>query len=250
MRMRYGIILAVLFAALALRAPAAMASAEVHRLNLVFSAVPTNLRAGDFNDAISFINRNLLQANNLEPLDKIQISWLLDGEVRYFARPSLAVSVGVSRIRAGSSQEYLPAIAASNTVRSSITSVPIHAGAAYYFAPYNQGDFQARGYLGGGFMSVVYNRAALSWTGTGIPIGQGFDVTATNDAPGYYLEGGVHMFFASKVSVLLSALYRSNEVRALVNEHTGAPILVPGTNKPMTLDVGGTGFRMAVGIGL
>jgi len=249
MRMRFGIIAVVLLAVLVWRASAVQASAEVHRLNLVFSTVPTSVRAGDFNDAIGYLNQAGLQPYNLEPLDKISLSWLLDGELRYFARPNLAVSFGVTRLRAGTSQEYLPTIGASNTVRSDITSVPIHAGAAYYFTPYNQGDFQARAYLGAGFMSVVYNRASLSWTGTGIPGGQGFAVTGTNDGPGYYAEAGVHMFFASKLSMMLSALFRSNEIRNLVDESTGAPILnVDG--KPFTLDVSGTGFRMAVGIGL
>ena len=247
--MRLGGILAVLLAVLVWRAPAVQASAEVHRLNLVLSAVPTAIRAGDFNDQIDYLNRVALQPLNLEPLDKIRLSWLLDGELRYFARPNFAVSLGVSRIRAGSSQEYLPSIGASNTVRSDITSVPIHAGGAYYFTPYNQGDFQARAYVGAGFMSVIYNRASLSWTGNGIPGGVGFSVTGTNDAPGYYGEAGVHMFFASKLSMMLSALYRSNMVRNLVNESTGTP-LVDVNGKPISLDVSGTGFRMAVGIGL
>jgi len=248
--MRLGSILAVFLAVLVWRVPAAQASAEVHRLSIVFSTVPTAVHAGDFNDLIDYLNRVALEPNNLEPLDKIGLSWLLDGELRYFARQNFAVSLGVTRLRAGSSQEYLPSIGASNTVRSDITSVPIHAGGAYYFTPYNQGDFQARMYVGAGFMSVVYNRASLSWTGTGIPGGTGFSVTGTNDAPGYYGEVGVHMFFASKLSMMLSALYRSNTVRNLVNESTGAPVLDPTTFKPVSLDVSGTGFRMAVGIGL
>lgn len=248
MRKRLGFIPAALLAALLWPAPEARAAAEVHRLNVVFSAVPTGLKADDFNTAIADKNRTLL-ALNLEPLSAINWSWLLDAEVRYFVRPSLAVSAGVSRIRASTSQEYLPTIGASNTVRADITSIPIHAGAAYYFTPYNKGDFQARGYVGGGFMSVVYNRASQQWTGTGIPPGQAFSWTGTNDGPGYYGEGGVHMFFASKLSVMLSALLRSNEVRNLVDESTGAPIL-DTAGRPISLDVGGIGFRMAVAIGL
>lgn len=249
MRKRLGFIPAALLAALLWPASEARAAAEVHRLNVVFSAVPTGLKADDFNTAIGDINRTRLDPNNLEPLSAITWSWLVDAEVRYFVRPSLAVSAGVSRIRASTSQEYLPTIGASNTVRADITSIPIHAGAAYYFSPYNQGDFQARGYVGAGFMSVVYNRASQQWTGTGIPVGQAFSWTGTNDGPGYYAEGGVHMFFASKLSVMLSALLRSNEVRNLVDEVTGAPIL-DTIGRPVSLDVGGVGFRMAVAIGL
>jgi hypothetical protein len=159
------------------------------------------------------------------------------------------VSGGVSRIRASTSQEYLPTIGSSNTVRADITSIPIHAGAAYYFTPYNKGDFQARGYVGAGIMSLVYNRAGMLWTGSGIPPGQAFSWTGSNDAPGYYGEGGVHMFFASKLSVMLSVLLRSNQMRVLVDEATGAPIL-DTVGRPISLDVGGAGFRMAVAIGL
>lgn len=249
MRMRLAVFASILLAGLAARTPAVFASAEVHRMNVVFSAVPTEVRAGDFNDLIGQLNDTRLRPNSLEPLDKISLAWLLDGEIRYFARQNLAVNLGVSRIRAGAQQEYLPTIGASNTVQADITSVPIHLGAAYYFTPYNQGDFQARAYLGGGFMSVVYNRAALRWIGNGIPAPGGFSWTGTNDGPGYYAEAGVHMFFATKLSVLLSALLRSNEVRYLVDEQTGAPIL--GTHgQPISLDVSGAGFRMAVGIGL
>lgn len=249
MRMRLAIFASLLLLGLVARAPLVRAAAEVHRMNIVFSAVPTEVRAGDFNDLISQLNDTQLRPNSLEPLDKISLAWLLDGELRYFARQNLAVSVGVSRIRAGAEQEYLPTIGASNRVQADITSVPIHAGAAYYFTPYNQGDFQARAYLGGGFMSVVYNRAAQRWVGNGIPNDAGFSWTGTNDGPGFYGEAGVHMFFASKLSVMLSALLRSNDVRNLVDEETGAPIYgVDG--KPISLDVSGAGFRMAVAIGL
>ncbi len=249
MRLRLAVLASVLLLSLVSRVPAVRASAEVHRMNLVFSAVPTEVRAGDFNDLIGQLNDSRLRPASLEPVDKISLAWLLDGELRYFARQNLAVSVGVSRIRAGTEQEYLPTIGSSNRVQCDITSVPIHAGAAYYFTPYNQGDFQARAYLGAGFMSVVYNRAAQRWVGNGIPDPGGFSWTGTNDGPGYYAEAGVHMFFASKLSVMLSALLRSNDVRNLVDEQTGAPIY--GTHgQPISLDVSGAGFRMAVAIGL
>ena len=248
MRMRFGIVPAVLLLVLIAPASDVRAAAEVHRLNLVISTVPTQVRAGDFNGVIDDVNRTLLAPYNLEPLPKIKLSWMFDAELRYFARQNLAVNVGVTRLRAGTSQEYLPQIGASNTLRADITSIPIHAGVAYYLTPYNQGDFQARAYLGGGFMNMVYNRATLQWLGTGIPGGQSFRVTGTNDGPGFYGEVGAHLFFAGKLSVLLSGLYRSNQVRNLVDENTGA-VIVNAQGEPVSLDVGGAGFRMAVGIG-
>jgi len=249
MRTRHGIIPAVVLLVLLLRAPEARAAAEVHRLNFVVSTIPSQVRADDFNGMIEEVNRSRVDPHNLERLGKVKLSWLFDGEVRYFARPNLALSVGVSRLRASTKQEYLPAIGTSNTLRSDITSIPIHAGAAYYFTPYNQGDFQARAYLGGGFMNIVYNRASLQWLGTAIVSGEPFQWTGTNDGPGYYGEVGAHLFFASRLSVMVSGLYRSNQVRNLVNEETGAPI-VNAQGKAVALDVGGGGFRMAVGIGL
>ena len=248
MRMRCGIIPAVLLLVLIRPATEVQAAAEVHRLNLVISGVPTQVRASDFNGMIEDVNRTKLAPIGLAPLPRINLSWMFDAEVRYFARQNLALSVGVSRLRAGTSQEYLPSIGASNTLRADITSIPIHAGAAYYFTPYNQGDFQARAYLGAGFMNVVYNRASLGWNGTGIPVGQAFRWTGTNDGPGYYGELGGHLFFASKLSVMLSGLYRSTQVRNLVDEASGAPI-VNAQGEAISLDVGGAGFRMGVAIG-
>ena len=249
MRTRFGIVPAVIALAILWHAPESQAAAEIHRLSVVVSAVPTQVRANDFNDVIDDINRTVLEPIGLAHLDKIKLSWMFDVEVRYFARPNLALSVGVSRLRAETSQEYLPTIGQSNTLRAEVTSVPIHAGAAYYFKPYNQGDFQARAYMAGGFMNMVSNRASLEWAGIGIPGGQAFHESATNDGPGYYGEVGAHLFFASRFSVLLGALHRSNHVRNLVNEETGAPAL-NAQGKPVSLDVGGTGFRMAVAIGL
>jgi hypothetical protein len=248
MCIRFAVVPAVLLLALAWRVPAATAAADVHRFNVVLSAVPTQLRAADFNSLIDETN-TVLESFGLTPLDRIKFSWLFDAELRYFVRQNLAVSAGVGQIRSSTSQEYLPAIGQSITLSAHITSVPLHAGAAYYFQPYNQGDFQARTYVGGGFMSVVYNRASLGVDFAGVTTGEtSARVTGTNDAPGCYGELGAHLFFASRYSVLLSGLFRSNQVRNLVDENTGA-LMRNAQGQPLTLDVGGAGFRMAVGIG-
>jgi hypothetical protein len=248
MRIRLGVLPAVMFLALAWRVPVATAAAEIHRYSLVLSTVPTQLRASEFNSLIDVINHNALEPRGLEPLDRINFSWMFDAELRYFVRQNLALSAGAGRIKKSSSQVYLPGIGLNITLSAHVTSVPLHAGAAYYFKPYNQGDFQARAYVGAGFMSVVYNRATLELTESGLVTGQAFRTTGTNDGAGYYGEMGAHMFFASRYSVLLSGLYRSNQVRNLVEETTGAP-LYDAQGRPLTLDVGGAGFRMAVGIG-
>ena len=249
MRSRLGFALVAVSVALAWHAPRAMAAAEVHRFNLVPSAVPTQVRADDFNSLIDQINRTQLEPRGLQPLGRIKLSWLLGAELRYFVRQNVAVSAGVGRLKASQSQEYLPAIRQSIVLSAHVTSVPIHAGAAYYFTPYNQGDFQARAYVGAGFMSLVNNRATIRVDESGIVTGAASRVTGTNDAAGYYGEVGAHLFFASRFSVLLSGLYRNNEVRNLVDEATGALLLNP-QGQPLTLDVGGAGVRMALGIGL
>ena len=116
-------------------------------------------------------------------------------------------------------------------------------------APYNQGDFQARAYVGGGFMSMVQNRLKLQETFNGIPGAESFTIAWKRDAPGYYGEVGVHMFFATRFSVLLGAVYRGAKVEAVLDrdfQPTGEP---PDFNKPLGLDLSGVGGRMAVAVG-
>ena len=50
--------------------------------------------------------------------------------------------------------------------------------------------------------------------------------------------------------MLLSGLYRSNEIHNLVDERNPGVLLLNAQGRPLTLDVGGFGFRMALGIGL
>jgi hypothetical protein len=132
----------------------------------------------------------------------------------------------------------------------------VHLGAAYYLQPYNQGDFQARLFLGGGLVSYTHARTEFQQTlagadsATTAQLGGSFKLTNTQDGPGYYGEAGVHMFFASRYSVVLSALLRSGHMSRLVDERTGNVVLDPETGKPLSLDVSGIGLRMAAIIGL
>jgi len=80
-------------------------------------------------------------------------------------------------------------------------------------------------------------------------LGGSFKIEGTNDAPGYYLEGGVHMFFASRYSVMLSAMYRSGEVQGIIEENTAEALVNPISGKPLTLDVSGIGLRLSANIG-
>jgi hypothetical protein len=236
----------------------AFAAAEVHRLNLALSGVPTSLSAGDLNDGIEFYNTTVITPAPLgyEPLDKIGFSWLFDSELRYFVTRNMAVSAGLGQLRAKSAKEYLPALVTAINVRAELLTVPVHVGATYYLQPYNQGDFQARLFVGGGLVHYTHSRVRFEQTLFGTDsastanLGGSFKLSSTQDAPGYYAESGVHMFFASRYSVLLSVLYRSGEVQGLVDERTRKPVLNPLTQQPSALDVSGFGLRLAVNIGL
>lgn len=249
-------VLAALATAMLLVPSLAFSAAEVHRLNLALSGVPTQVRAGDFNDGLEFYNRTVLAPRGYEPVAKAGFSWLFDSELRYFLNRNLAVTVGVGQVRGKSVREFLPALSQAINIRAEYISVPVHVGAAWYLQPYNQGDFQARMFFGGGMVQYTHSRTSFGQQLTGADstlnaqLGGSYKVTSTQDAPGYYAEGGVHMFFASRYSVVLSALYRSGEVTNLIDERTGAPVINPITGRPATLDVGGLGLRMAAVIGL
>jgi len=235
-----------------------LAAAEVHRFSLALSATPTGVDAGDLNHAIDFYNRTVITPppRGYEPLDKISFGWLFTGELRYFLTRNLAMTAGVSQLRSKSSKEYLPALSQSIDVRADLITVPVHLGAAYYLQPYNQGDFQARMFFGGGLESYTHSRTAFQQTlagadsSTNAQLGGSFKLSNTQDSPGYYGEGGVHMFFASRYSVLLSVLYRSGHLARMVDERTGEVVIDPETGKPFSLDVSGFGFRMAAIVGL
>jgi len=181
---------------------------------------------------------------------------LFTGELRYFLTRNLALSGGVSQLRAKTSKEYLPALAQSIDVSAELITAPVHIGASYYLQPYNQGDFQARMFFGGGLVSYTHSRTTFEQVLAGVDsttnaqLGGSFKFTNTQDSPGYYGEGGVHMFFASRYSVLLSVLYRSGHMARMVDERTGEVVVDPETHKPFSLDVGGFGFRMAAVLGL
>ena len=251
-------VLAILALGLMLAPSAVFAAAEVHRFSLALSGTPTSINAGDFNDGIAFYNATVITPppRGYDPIEKVSFSWLFDSEFRYFVTRNLAMSAGVGQLRAKSTKEYLPALVQSINVRAELITVPVHIGAAYYLQPYNQGDFQARMFVGGGLVHYTHSRTAFEQalfgadSATTAQLGGSFRLSNTQDSPGYYAEGGVHLFFASRYSVLLSVLYRSGVMAGLLDERTGRPVLSPLTGKPASLDVGGIGFRMAAVIGL
>lgn len=226
----------------------ARATAEVSRLSLVLSGMPSSIQGGDFNKFIDFINETQLTSRGLEGLEKVGSAWMFEAQLRYFVRPNMAVNAGVGQIRAVSDREYLPALNLAIQLHSEVLSIPVHVGGAYYLEPYNQGDFQARAYFGAGVVSLVYNRALFQQEGVGIPDLVNITTIATQDSPGYYAEFGGHMFFASRFSVMLGVMYRSAKIERLVDSETGQPYPTP-TGDPYTLDFSGVSGRFGLGIG-
>ena len=222
------------------------AAAEIHKLNLVVSAIPTQINGGDVNDFIDMTNRSL-EASGLEGLDEIKNGWMFEGQLRYMASNKICINAGVGQIKTSTEREYLPAIQQDVRLRIEVFSVPVSVGGAYYFQPYNQGDFQARAYFGGGFLSLIQNRMKIQQTVTGIPGVESFAVSFKRDSPGFYVEGGVHMYFASRFSVLLGAMYRSAVIDALLEKETNLPVYING--KPFSMDLSGVGGRMGLAIG-
>jgi hypothetical protein len=251
-RFRLAAALAATALALAAGVTEVQASAEIHKLSLVISAIPTSVNGGDLNNQIESFNQAHLDPKGLQGVNKIQFGWMYDAELHYFVRTNMAFNFGVSQIHTSQKSEFLPAIRQDIQIRAELLSVPIHAGADYYFTPYNQGDFQARAYMGGGALAAVGNKALMEQvevgTDTLTSLGGSFTTAAIRDSPGYYLEGGVHMFFASRISVMLGAVYHSIVVRGMLDRSTYQPYYAPD-GKPFTLDVSGVGLRMAAAIG-
>ena len=249
-------------AALTLAAPArqVFAAAEIHRLSLVLSSNPTQLQATDLNDFLDDFNRIKLESRGMESLDKISFTWLTQAEMRYFVRPNIAVSAGFGQIKSKTRREYLPRISQAIVIRTEVIAVPVHVGAAYYLQPYNQGDFQARAYIGGGFVSVTQGKVLFEQlefaTDSATTLGGSTRFRGRGDGPGYYVELGGHMFFASRYSVILGGFYRSAAIRDLritqdlINRNAVTTGQIPvNADDTLDLDVGGLGVRMAVAIG-
>ena len=252
----------------------AQAAAEVHRFSVMLSGIPTQVQGGSYNDFIDHYNLVILAPKGYEELDHIAFTWGYDAELRYFVRPNFAISAGVSQIKVTLAKEYLPAISQAVDLRGEVITTPIHIGGAYYLQPYNQGDFQARAFFGAGLEQYTRSRAtfeqilvnpdtalASAWTDRShMDWGESYKLQLTQDAPGYYLEAGGHMFFASRFSVLISGMYRSGVLRdtridGLVSRGNQVIVPTPGgvwtdpKGKPYRLDVSGLAVRFALGFG-
>ena len=250
-----------LFLAIALvtRAPGAQAQAEFHKLNLMFSANPSSFKGEDYKDFISEYNERVLVPSALKEMDQISWGWRFEAELRYFATSNFAIGVGAGQLRTEKRQEYLPRISQRIEVRTNIVSAPVHVGGFYYFTPYNQGNFRARAYLGGGVMAHTNSKVFFEQlefnTDSATTLGGSARLKGRGEAPGYYAEFGAHMWFATRLSIMLGMTYRSADMVNL--RYDSVAISPQGVEtpfnppfKPETLDLSGIGARFAVLIGL
>lgn len=233
----------------------AWSAAEVHRLSLVLNAIPTSIDGGGFNDQIDAINRQALDPQGFQTLNKIGFGWGFGAELRYFVRPNVAVCAGVTQFRSRSKQDYAFSRADNLSLTAEVLSVPIHVGGDYYFQAYNQGDFQARAYVGGGFHAMTTSRATytqvLAFTTIPAPL-PSVTLDQSADGPGWYAEAGAHMFFAVRYSVMLGVMYRSmvmKDIRPVVNNLDAIHIPSGPFKTPDEINLSGVGARMSVGIG-
>jgi hypothetical protein len=246
-------------AALLTQAPKAQAAAEFHKLNLMFSANPSSFKAEDYKSFIDEYNQRVLIPRDLKEMDKISWGWRFEAEIRYFATNNVAISAGVGQLRTEVRQEYLPRLSQRIEVRTNIVSAPVHVGGSYYFSPYNQGDFRARAYIGGGIMAHTNSKVFFEQlefnTDTTTTLGGSARLKGRGESPGYYAEFGAHLWFATRLSVMLGMTYRSADMEVLRYDTvaiTPGGVEVPYTPpiKPETLDLSGISARFAILIGL
>jgi hypothetical protein len=241
------------------KAPQAQAQAEVHKLNFMFSANPSSFKAEDYKNFLDDYNSRVLLPHDLKPLDNISWGWRFEGELRYFVTSSVAVSAGAGQLRTEKRQEYLPRISQRIEVRTNVVSAPIHVGASYYFSPYNQGNFRARAYLGGGLISHTNSKVFFEQlefnTDTTTTLGGSARLKGRGEAPGYYAEFGAHMWFATRLSIMLGMTYRSADMSVLRYDtvaisDNGVETPYNPPIRPETLDLSGISARFALLIGL
>jgi hypothetical protein len=174
--------------------------------------------------------------------------------MRYFVRPNIALAAGVSHLRARQEREYLPTLTSDVVLSGEVLTVPIHVGADYYFTAYNQGDFRAQFYAGGGILSLTSTRGTLALDVVGLDSTSGaipFKTISTGDGTGFYTELGVHMFFAMRYSVMLGGVYRNAEVNpTAVYFATGNGHEQFAGVAPRSMDASGFGVRASIAIGL
>ena len=221
---------------------------RVKRFGVALYAMPTNMKLDDLNDQIDELNV-FTDQQNLAPINDIHWGAQFGMEGRYTINRHWTAVAGFGRIQKASTLDLLPQVGQHILVQARVLTVPTNLGAAYYFNPQTSGNFTLRPFLGGGMMRLVETKVKIggeavlqdtSFTNFQRPQGEGV---------GWYGEGGVHMMFPSRYSIILNGIYRHAKSQQVYEETTHARIL-NADGSPYTIDVSGFGIRFAVQISL
>ena len=251
---RTAAVLTLVVAALGSLAPAARADEQrVSRLGLALSVMPTSLALGDVNSEIDRLNAATGSIgppfSPQAPIGKITWDGLWQAELKYFVKRKVAVVAGIGQIKHQSQLELMPVADGSTIIRAYTRAVPIHLGADYYFDPHTSGDFTLRPFVGAGYMKIADTKTSFGYQLVR-PDSVLRDFTDSyGNGHGFYVEGGIHMMFPSRYSVIVNANYRNAHVRQMQFFDTGQVVLRPDGELLQT-DLSGFGLRFALQMNL
>jgi outer membrane protein W len=223
---------------------------RVSRLGLAIYAMPTSLNLHDVNESIDRLNEITAQDPfELAPIDKITWGAMFGAEAKYFVNRNWSLVAGFGRISRQSILDLQPQATTSTTVKAKVRTVPRYLGVDYYWTGKTSGDFTMRPFVGGGYMDLVETKASFGATSTSDAGQVGESVTALGEGNGAYVEGGIHMMFPSRYSVILNANYRHAKSNRLYDETTGELVLNED-GEPYSVDVSGFGIRFGIQINI
>jgi hypothetical protein len=223
---------------------------RVKRFGLALYAMPTGLALKDFNQSVDVINQFTASTpGNLAPIQKIHWGAQFGLEGRYMVSQHWTVVAGFGRIRKESKLDLIPQINQRILVTARILTVPRNLGVDYYFNPKTSGDFTLRPFIGGGLISLVETKAKLGGEAVLADTTYGSFTRPFGEGGGFYVEGGAHLMFPSRYSIILNAMYRRAKATR-VFEETNHQLLRRPDGSPFELDVSGFGLRLAAQISL
>lgn len=243
----------IVVAVVSLPSPARADEQRVRRLGLALFVMPSSLGLKDFNDQIARLNAETATFGqpfgSQAAIDKVTWDGIFGAELKYFYNRKFAIVAGVSQVKRESKLDLQPVADGLTLIRGYVRSVPIHLGADYYFEPRTSGDFTMRPFVGAGYVRVADTKTSQGYNLVRPDSTLRDFTTATGHGHGFYAEGGLHLMFPSRYSILVNAHYRNAHVRQMNDVETGA-ILVKPDGEFVETDISGFGLRFALQIGL
>ncbi len=243
----------ILVAAVSLIPDARADEQRVKRLGLALFVMPSSLGLADFNDEIGRLNQQTATFGppfgSQAAIDRVTWDGIFGAELKYFVNRKIAIVGGLSQIKRESKLDLQPVADGLTLIRGYVRSVPIHLGADYYFEPRTSGDFTMRPFLGGGYVRVADTKTSQGYNLVRPDSSLRDFTTAYGKGHGFYAEGGLHLMFPSRYSLLINAHYRNAHVKQMNDYETGA-VVVNANGEGVETDISGFGLRFAVQIGI